>query len=89
MVNNLFKENFYEKRKKINVLTIFFIFHKSGIKNFLKWMINHYSKITVKMTLSRKSNVTNTNYFIIFMFINDYLKITKIIWSTVCKNIVK
>ena len=30
MVNNSFKENFYRKRKKkvINVLTVFFIFHK-------------------------------------------------------------
>ena len=31
MVNNSFKENFYGK-KKINVLTVFSISHKSGIK---------------------------------------------------------
>ena len=44
IVNNLFKESFYEKRKKkktINVLTVFFIFHESGVKTFLKWIINH------------------------------------------------
>ena len=48
MVKNLFKENFYEKRKKktINVLTVFFIFHKNSIKIFLKWIVNHYSKDT-------------------------------------------
>ena len=73
MVNNLFKKKFMRKEKKINVLTIFFIFHKSGIKNFLKWMINHYSKITVKMTLSRKSNVINTNYFTIFLQTVDHV----------------
>ena len=38
LVNNLFKESFYEKRKKkvINILTIFFISHKSSVKTFLK-----------------------------------------------------
>ena len=36
MVSNLLKENFYEKKKKINVLTAFSIFHKSGVKTFLK-----------------------------------------------------
>ena len=37
LVNNLFKENFYEKRKKIiNILIVFFISHKSGVKIFLK-----------------------------------------------------
>ena len=49
VVNNLFKESFYEKRKKkvINILTdffFFFIFHKSGVKTFLKCIINHCSK---------------------------------------------
>ena len=36
MVNNPFKESFYGKRKKkaINVLTTFFISHKSDIKTF-------------------------------------------------------
>ena len=38
MVNNLFKKKFYEKRKKkkvLNILTTFPIFHKSCTKNFL------------------------------------------------------
>ena len=38
MINNPFKENFYKKKKAINVLTIFFISHKSGFKIFLKYM---------------------------------------------------
>ena len=28
------------EKKVINILTIFFISHKSNIKNFLKWIIN-------------------------------------------------
>ena len=45
MVNNLFKENFYEKRKNaINVLTAFFISHKSVVKTFIKWIVNYYPK---------------------------------------------
>ena len=48
MVNNLFKESFYGKRKKkvINVLIVIFIFHKSDVKPFLKWIVNYYSKDT-------------------------------------------
>ena len=34
-VNNPFKEKFYGKRKKIiNILTVFFISHKSSVKPF-------------------------------------------------------
>ena len=47
LVNNLFKESFYEERKKkktINVLIAFFISHKSSVKTFLKWIVNQYSK---------------------------------------------
>ena len=45
MVNNPFKEMFYEeKNNNNNVLTAFFISHKNDIKTFLKWIINHYSK---------------------------------------------
>ena len=34
-VNNPFKEKFYGKRKKIiNILTVFFISHKSSVKHF-------------------------------------------------------
>ena len=48
LINNLVKENFYGKRKKktINVLTVFFIFHKSDVKTFLKWILNQCSKGT-------------------------------------------
>ena len=47
-VNNSFKENFYGKRKEktINVLTAFFISYKSGIKIFLKWIVNQCPKDT-------------------------------------------
>ena len=49
LINNPFKENFYRKRKKkkaINILTVFFIFYKSGIKTFLKWILNQCPKST-------------------------------------------
>ena len=37
LVKNLVKESFFGKKKKaINVLTDFFIFHKSNVKTFLK-----------------------------------------------------
>ena len=37
MVNNLFKESFYGKKKKaINVLTVSSIFNKNNVKTFLK-----------------------------------------------------
>ena len=44
MVNNQFRESLYGKRKEkqFNILTTFFIFHKSGVKIFLKWIVNHY-----------------------------------------------
>ena len=43
MINNLFKGSFYGKRKKktINILTIFFSFHKSEVKIFLNWIVNY------------------------------------------------
>ena len=50
MINNPFKENIYGKRKKrkrkeaINVLMAFSIFYNSGVKTFLKWIINHCPK---------------------------------------------
>ena len=43
LVNNLVKESFYGKMKKkkaINVLTTFFIPHKSDVKTLLKWIVN-------------------------------------------------
>ena len=36
IVNNSFKENFYKKIIIIIILTVFSIFHKSDVKNFLK-----------------------------------------------------
>ena len=45
LVNNQFKESFY-KKKKINVLTTFFISYKSGVKIFLKLIVNQCSKGT-------------------------------------------
>ena len=34
LINDLFKENFYEKKNIINVSTVFFIFHKNCVKFF-------------------------------------------------------
>ena len=53
MVSNPFKKRFYrkgkkekEKEKAINVLIAFFISHKSGVKLFLKWIVNYCLKGT-------------------------------------------
>ena len=50
LVNNPVKKKIYEKskkkKKKINVLTVFFIFYKSNVKIFLKWIVNQYPKST-------------------------------------------
>ena len=41
-----------EKEKKIiNVLTAFFIFHKSDVKTFLKWILKQCHMALVNMTL--------------------------------------
>ena len=37
-----------EKKKTINVLTAFFIFYKSDVKNFFNWIFNQYPKSTRK-----------------------------------------
>ena len=52
LVKNLIKESFYGKRKKktINILTAFFIFHKSDVKTFLKWILNQCLTALVNMT---------------------------------------
>ena len=34
------------EKKTINVLTAFFISHKSDVKTFLKWIVNECSKGT-------------------------------------------
>ena len=47
LVKNPVKENFYGKRKKtINVLTVFFISHKSNVKTFFNWILNQCPKGT-------------------------------------------
>ena len=45
LVKNPVKENFYGKRKEktVNILTVFFISHKSDVKTFLKWIVNECS----------------------------------------------
>ena len=49
LVYEILSKNFRGKRKKkkqMKFLTIFYIFHESSIKNFLKYCsINKYSKI--------------------------------------------
>ena len=40
------KKNLQEKEKKINIMTIFFISHKSGVKTFLKLIVNYCTKRT-------------------------------------------
>ena len=35
-----------KKKKVINIFTAFLIYNKSGIKTFLKWIINECSKGT-------------------------------------------
>ena len=40
LIKNSDKESFYEKKKiAINVLTVFYISHKSNVKIFLKWIL--------------------------------------------------
>ena len=50
MINNPFKESFYgkikKKKKAINILTTFLISHKSSVKTFIKWIVNHCPKGT-------------------------------------------
>ena len=40
------KDKKKKKKKPINILTTFFIYHKSDVKTFLKQIINHYPKDT-------------------------------------------
>ena len=42
----MFKSLLWEREKIINFLTIFYISHTNGIKNFLKWFIKKYLKGT-------------------------------------------
>ena len=51
LVNNLIKKKFYGEKKTINVLTAFFIFHKSDVKTFLKWILNQCPTALVNISL--------------------------------------
>ena len=53
-VKNPIKESFYGK-KKINVLTHFFIFLKSDVRTFLKWIV----RALVSMTLKNREMLTS------------------------------
>ena len=44
MANNPFKKKFMGKKNTINVLIAFFIFPKSSVKTFIKWIVNHCLK---------------------------------------------
>ena len=43
LVKNLVKESFYGKKKK-NILTTFFIYHKNDVKTFFNWILNECLK---------------------------------------------
>ena len=52
------KKTFIGKGKKIiNILTVFFIYHKNDVKTFLKWIVNQYPKIIVSITLVKKLRI--------------------------------
>ena len=46
LITNYFKKIFMGKEKKFSILTNFFIFYKSGGKNFLKLIVNYCLKDT-------------------------------------------
>ena len=55
-----------EKEKKIiNVLRVFFIFHKSNVKTFLKWILKQCHTALVNTTL-----YLNTH----FLFLNNIIQ---------------
>ena len=58
LVKNLIKESFYGKKKVINVLTVFFIFHKSNVEIFFNWILNHcISKFVRFLFLENESSI--------------------------------
>ena len=44
LVNNSFKKSYYREKKYLMFFTGFFISYKSGIKIFLKWIVNQFPK---------------------------------------------
>ena len=74
LVNNPFKESFYEK--KFNVLIVFFISYKSNVKIFLKSIINQYLKGTrLAFPMLNKPNsikiklLVRERVYLLFMFL--------------------
>ena len=51
LVNNSFKESHYGEKKYLMFFIGFFIFHKSDIKTFLKWIANQFLKTLISMTI--------------------------------------
>ena len=76
LVKNLVKESFYGKKKKktISFLTNFFIFHKSDIKIFLKWILNRCPKGTC-MTFLLYTNYNRSRLAIVEFFITKPVKV--------------
>ena len=76
MVNNSFKESLYGKRKKIiNVLIVFFISYKSGIKTFLKQIVNDCLKSTHQHdSIKNRKEIMDFNVRGIFFFLEDNVR---------------
>ena len=67
IINNLFKKKNYGKRKKkkINVLTIFFISYKSGVKIFLNGLLTIVLRALVSIAhrvMLRLQNISQRFY---------------------------
>ena len=82
LVNNPIKESFYEKKKVINILTVFFIFYKNNVKTFLKWIINQclrtHSILYIFCRLNLLNNITYKNIHFQRKFIKNNFHITYI-----------
>ena len=82
LVNDPIKESFYEKKKVINILTVFFIFYKNNVKTFLKWIVNQCPKNTLCFIhfcrLNLVNNITYKNIHFQRKFIKNNFHITYI-----------
>ena len=67
MLNNLFKENFYKKKKAINILITFFFLIKVISKLSYNGLFNYFSKSTYYnvsySNLNRYMNMNRANPF--------------------------
>ena len=61
-----------KKKKKTDFLTTFYIFHKSNIKNFLKWKFNKYSKDTCLLDYFNKSNGVDYIFFLYPLYLRNF-----------------